>query len=95
MLRGMEEYLKIFFFNLRFFIIVVQYMRNCYKVVYVVIVEVVGMIFKYFVEKDRQIEGIFYDYVVNFMNFFQQSNLGNFLFCIYRMYFYYLLKVDR
>ncbi|XP_061175418.1 DNA-dependent protein kinase catalytic subunit-like [Saccostrea echinata] len=79
----------------KFFITVAQYMKNRYKAVYAATAEVVGMIFKYLADKERQTEGTFHDYVVNLMNSLQQSNPSNFLLCIHRMHLHYPPISDR
>ncbi|XP_048248370.1 DNA-dependent protein kinase catalytic subunit-like [Haliotis rufescens] len=73
----------------KYFSAVVNAMGNHYKATYAPAAEVVGMIFKYLAEKERQTEGSFHDHVVTYMSSIQQSKPDNFIVCVHHMQRHY------
>ncbi|KAL3877683.1 hypothetical protein ACJMK2_035352, partial [Sinanodonta woodiana] len=79
----------------KFFSSVAFFMGHKYKAVYAAAAEVVGMIFQYLAEKDKETDGSFHSHVNTMMTSLHQSKPDNFIVCVHRMMRHYPAIADR
>lgn len=70
-------------------------MDHHYKSVYAASAEVVGMIFKYLSEKEKQTDGSFHDHVYSAMSSIHASKPDTFITDVHRMHRHYPPIADR
>ncbi|XP_069123844.1 DNA-dependent protein kinase catalytic subunit-like [Argopecten irradians] len=73
----------------KFFSTVSHYLTHRLRVVYAATAEVVGMIFQYLAEKEKETEGPFYDHVLRLMNSMHLSKPENFVIGVHRIHRHY------
>ncbi|KAK3580733.1 hypothetical protein CHS0354_005741 [Potamilus streckersoni] len=79
----------------KFFSSIANFMGHKNKAVYAASAEVVGMIFQYLAEKDKETDGSFHSHVNTMMTTLHLSKPDSFIVCVHRMMRHYPAIADR